>query len=81
MKQLLYLILLLTISSCGNSNNRNTSTNNSNYEEEASDYSDYSVESEEYPDDNYGFEDGTYSANVDYYNPTTGYSSSYTLNV
>lgn len=81
MKQLLCLVLLLAISSCGNSNNQNTSTDNSNYEEEAGDYSENTEGNEEYSDDNYGFEDGTYSANVDYYNPTTGYSASYTLNV
>ncbi|MCB0729367.1 MAG: hypothetical protein KDD00_18030, partial [Ignavibacteriae bacterium] len=27
------------------------------------------------------FEDGTYSATVDYYNPETGYSQTYTLDV
>ncbi len=28
-----------------------------------------------------GYEDGTYLASVDYYNPETGYSATYTLNV
>lgn len=28
-----------------------------------------------------GYEDGTYSATVDYYNPETGYSQTYTLDV
>ena len=31
--------------------------------------------------ENNGIEDGTYSADVDYYNPDTGYSASYTLDV
>ena len=41
-----------------------------------------SVEDEEYYDnENNGIEDGTYSADVDYYNPDTGYSATYTLDV
>lgn len=28
-----------------------------------------------------GYEDGTYTASVDYYNPETGYSATYTLDV
>ncbi len=31
--------------------------------------------------ESYGFEDGIYSATVDYYNPETGYSATYTLDV
>lgn len=41
-----------------------------------------SVEDEEYYDnEDNGIEDGTYSADVDYYNPDTGYSATYTLDV
>ena len=36
---------------------------------------------EEESDGSSGIEDGTYSATVDYYNPTTGYSATYTLDV
>ena len=41
-----------------------------------------SIEDEEYYDnEDNGIEDGTYSADVDYYNPDTGYSATYTLDV
>ena len=42
-----------------------------------------SVEDEEeyYDNEGNGIEDGTYSADVDYYNPDTGYSATYTLDV
>lgn len=44
---------------------------------------DEAVESEANSDDdlNSSYEDGTHSATVDYYNPKTGYSESYTLDV
>jgi hypothetical protein len=50
-------------------------------EEESSDYSE--GEYEEGNDSNNGcvVEDGTYSATVDYYNPETGYSQTYSLDV
>ena len=80
MKKILYLIFLLTIISCGSRNESSSYENNSEYEEEpGSDYEGY--EQEEYPDETYGFEDGTYSASVDYYNPSTGYSATYSLTV
>ena len=43
--------------------------------------SSYNDEFEDYYDEEEGFEDGTYCAEVDYYNPNTGTSSTYTLNV
>lgn len=49
-----------------------TVLNNDTYEEENSS-SDEEEES--------GYKDGKYSANIDYYNPETGTSSTYTLNV
>ncbi len=80
MKKILHLIFLLTIISCGSRNESSSYENNSEYEEESgSDYGGY--EQEEYPDEIYGFEDGTYSATVDYYNPSTGYSATYSLTV
>lgn len=36
---------------------------------------------DEYYTEEYGFEDGTYCAQVEYYNPNTGTRSEYTLNV
>ena len=41
-------------------------------------YSDDIVDGDSYEDE---FEDGTYSATVDYYNPQTDYSATYTLDV
>ena len=54
-----------------------------NSESDESDESDKSDESGETNESSYGckFEDGTYSATVDYNNPETGYSATYTLDV
>lgn len=41
----------------------------------------YSSEYEEYYDEDDGYENGTYCAEIEYYNPDTGTSSTYTLNV
>ena len=53
------------------------------YQNSESDESDKSDESGETNESSYGckFEDGTYSATVDYNNPETGYSATYTLDV
>ncbi|RWZ90368.1 MAG: hypothetical protein EO766_02895 [Hydrotalea sp. AMD] len=58
--------------------NRNYESNSSNYSEEEESNED----NDEYSS-NSGckFEDGTYSATVNYYNPETGYSQTYTLDV
>jgi len=63
--------------------------NKRNYESEVSNFSENDVsneENEEESDDynsesNCKFEDGTYSALVNYYNPETGYTQAYTLYV
>ena len=45
-------------------------------------YSERDIDGDDFDDEgNYEYEDGTYCAIVDYYNPNTGTSSSYTLNV
>ena len=60
-------LLVCILLSCGNSN-------------KSQQYN--SIEDEEYYDnEDNGIEDGTYSADVDYYNPDTGYSATYTLDV
>jgi hypothetical protein len=41
----------------------------------------YNSETEENDSDEYGYEDGTYCADVTYYNPNTGTKSTYTLEV
>jgi hypothetical protein len=80
MKKILYLFLVLSIISCDGPKESSTYENTSDYEEEpVSTFDEF--EEDEYEEDNYGFEDGTYSATVDYYNPSTGYSATYSLSV
>ena len=80
MRILTYLFVLVTLlSSCNDSNNRSSNDTNSNYYDESDDYSEYEEDDTYYEEE--GFEDGTYSATVDYYNPETGYSATYTLDV
>lgn len=78
------LILLCFITSCTskteNSQGSNSSTNsysstssNEEEDEDSEETSGYSTGCK--------FEDGTYSATVDYNNPETGYSATYTLDV
>ena len=74
----LFVITILLIS-CNNSSNKSSNERRSDYYEESSDY-DY-FEEEDYYEEDEGFEDGTYSASVDYYNPETGYYATYTLDV
>lgn len=70
MKRFLFILTIAFIlTSCESSSNKSSRSLNSDY------YTD--TDSEDYE----GFEDGTYSASVDYYNPKTGYSSTYTLDV
>jgi hypothetical protein len=89
------LTLVSLISSCSSksensqgSNNSNTpysrsSDNDNENNEEGSSQDSESNDSEETSENSSGckFEDGTYSATVDYNNPATGYSATYTLDV
>lgn len=78
MKVSTYLFILITLfASCNDSSDRSSNNKSSNYYDESSE-SDY-YEDEYYEEE--GFEDDTYSATVDYYNPKTGYSATYTLDV
>ena len=80
MKKLFYLFFVLSIISCGGPNESSTYRNNSDFEEgSGNDFDLY--EDEDFQGDPDRFEDGTYSATVDYYNPTTGYSATYSLTV
>ena len=76
----LFVITILLIS-CNNSSNKSSNERRSDYYEESSDYDYYEEEEEDYYEEDEGFEDGTYSASVDYYNPETGYYATYTLDV
>jgi hypothetical protein len=82
MRILIYsVVLVIVLSACNGSNNRSSNDTNSNYYEESNDYDEYEENSDYYEEEREGFEDGTYSATVDYYNPETGYSATYTLDV
>jgi len=89
----LYLKLLLCLSffatcimySACNSSPTDTSSYTSHAygswdEGEEEEYNDYSYEEASYEDE-VRFDDGTYSATVDYYNPNTSYSATYDLEV
>jgi uncharacterized membrane protein len=68
-----------------NNDYSSSSYSHRNYESNSSNYSDDDENNED--DSEYSsssdckFENGTYSATVDYYNPETGYSQTYTLDV
>jgi major membrane immunogen (membrane-anchored lipoprotein) len=95
MKQTILFICLLTftslIFSCSSKSENNQGSNNSNTsyssssddENENNDESSESNDNEEISENSSDckFEDGTYSATVDYNNPETGYSATYTLDV
>ena len=77
-------MLINIISGEGNeSSNNSYSTEQESSEEEASYSTGESENDEELEENNSGckFEDGNYSATVDYNNPETGYSATYTLDV
>ena len=80
MKKILCSLLVLAFISCDGPNKSSAYKNNlDNEDESVSTFDEF--EEDEYEEDNYGFEDGTYSATVDYYNPSTGYSATYSLSV
>lgn len=61
-------LLACILLSCGNSSR-------------SQQYNSVKDKKEYYDNKENGIEDGTYSADVDYYNPDTGYSATYTLDV
>ena len=73
------------MTSCRSDRGTNNSSDNydSDYEYYDSETEDDLEEGDEYyeKEESDGFEDGTYLATVDYYNPETGYSATYTLDV
>lgn len=81
------LVLFSCSSKSDNSSSRdNNSTDNNSYnssdeENDEENYEENDEESNEEYSDGCKFEDGTYSATVDYYNPETNYSNTYTLDV
>jgi len=78
--------LTTMFTSCSSkSEKQSESYSTSSYDRSSSDYSDEEENNDETDDyissSDCKFEDGTYSATVDYYNPETGYSQTYTLDV
>ncbi len=82
MKQLFHLILATSLLLSCSSNNRRANYDQ-NEESSYSEESIYSSYSEEVEDDETEevYPDGTYCAEVDYYNPNSGTNSTYTLKV
>lgn len=84
------LVICFILFSCSsksdnNSSNDNNSTDNNSYNGSREENDEPDEESDYESDEEYSgeckFEDGTYSATVDYYNPETNYSNTYTLDV
>ena len=73
----LSIFCFLIISSCNNTNKDYRDSNQTTYGIYETNYDDEEYNIEEYN----GYEDGTYSATVDYYNDNTGFSNTYTLDV
>lgn len=74
--------LTAILTSCSSkSEKQNDNYSSSSYESNSSNYSDEEENDEYSSSSGCKFEDGTYSATVDYYNPETGYSQTYTLDV
>jgi hypothetical protein len=84
---LIGILLFLLFQSCSSKSDKQSENNSSNsynrsYESSSSNFSDEDEDNEDYSSSSgCKFEDGTYSATVDYYNPETGYSQTYTLDV
>lgn len=82
MKRLLSLLsIILVFTSCKNDQNSSSypEAEKSYYSNNSSSESYYSNDEDVEYDE--GFEDGTYTATVDYYNSETGYNATYTLDV
>lgn len=72
---LITAILFLVLSCEQYSNNESKSKNND------TEYYEDSEDESEMEESDCGYSDGTYSASVDYYNPETGFSNTYTLDI
>ncbi|TPG44007.1 hypothetical protein [Flavobacterium pectinovorum] len=86
MKLKLLFVLLILFASCKNSSNYETNSEDENSTEYVNDENtNYEVADDESEDENLSetknYDDGSYNASVDYYNPKTGYSATYDLDV
>lgn len=75
LRAIFFNILICLLYSCGHS-----SAENDNSEESQENHRSGKSSSDD-DDSECGIVDGTYSATIDYYNPATGYSATYTLDV
>jgi len=80
------ILLTTTFTSCSSKPEKqndkySSSSYDRSYESNSSNYSDEEENDEYTSSSGCKFEDGTYSTTVDYYNPETGYSQTYTLDV
>ena len=78
------LIHLLILNSCSQNNSKKNNNNRiKNYRVSSSENYNENCFEEEYDEDKLEkkYEDGIHTANVEYYNPETGYRQSYTLDV
>ena len=86
-KTILWCLMLSLLVGCGNSSSSSSNREDeSRYNtDESDDINDGNIDEENdyasIDDDDSALEDGTYTATVDYYNPNTGYSNTYTLDV
>ena len=89
-KTVVAIMVVILLAACGNSNHTSSNSDSQDsYQTNDNIENDDSNSGSEYVDNDYNngdetnssIEDGTYSATVDYYNPDTGYSNTYTLDV
>src|SRR5574344_948317 len=89
-KTVVSIMVVILLAACGNSNHTSSNSDSQDsYQSNDNIENDDSNSGSEYVDNDYNngdetdssIEDGTYSATVDYYNPDTGYSNTYTLDV
>ena len=89
-KTVVAIMVVILLAACGNSNHTSSNSDSQDsYQTNDNIENDDSNNGSEYVDNDYNngdetnssIEDGTYSATVDYYNPDTGYSNTYTLDV
>lgn len=80
--KLLRLFLFLLLFSCSNNDRKNNSTNSTDKSVDQINTNEKNSDEESNSDETAcKFEDGTHSATVDYTNPETGFSQTYTLDV
>ena len=85
-KTVVSIMIVVLLAACGNSNHTSSNsdsqdsyqTNDNIENDDCNNGSEYDNNGDETDS---SIEDGTYSATVDYYNPDTGYSNTYTLDV